>query len=213
MRIETLPNVWIERLKNRLTEPLPGRVAQVKMAPLPVDESRFQEQETNPARPGGVMALLYPKNGELYLPLMKRPSYDGVHSGQVSLPGGKLERQDRDLVATALRETEEEIGINPNHINVLGCLSDLFIIASNFKVKPTVGFIDEAPVFVPDPFEVEEVLEVSVAQLKNEQLRGIQEMRFGKYVIHSPYFDVQGHQVWGATAMILSELLDVLDSL
>lgn len=200
-------------LKKRLAKPLPGRNAQARMAPMPIDENRFNENPKNPARPGGVMILLYPKNGEIYLPLMKRPSYDGAHSGQVSFPGGKVELEDKDLIATALRETEEEIGVKQSEIAVLGQLSELFIIASNFKVFPSLGLMQFTPDFVPDPYEVESVLQVPLGQLWDKSRQGIQEMRFGQYTIHSPYFEIEGHKVWGATAMMLSELIAVFDEI
>jgi 8-oxo-dGTP pyrophosphatase MutT (NUDIX family) len=197
-------------LNERMLKPLPGRDAQAEMAPRPIDESRFNENPKYPARPGGVMVLLYPKQGELYLPLMKRPSYDGAHSGQVSFPGGKVEKEDKDLVDTALRETEEEIGVKRHEISVIGQLTELFIIASNFKVLPSLGLMDYSPVFKPDPYEVESVLEVPFEQLNDISRQGIQEMKFGKYTIQSPYFEIEGHKVWGATAMMLSELKAIL---
>lgn len=200
-------------LTQRLARPLPGRDAQAIMAPRPIDESRFRENPKYPARPGGVMVLIYPKNDGLYLPLMKRPSYDGAHSGQVSFPGGKVEENDKDLIETALRETEEEIGVKRNEISVIGQLTDLFIIASNFKVTPSLGLMDYAPIFNPDPFEVESVLEVPLQQLWDDSLKGVEEMNFGKYIIQSPYFEIEGHKVWGATAMVLSELVVILDEL
>lgn len=200
---------FVDKLGERLDKPLPGREAQVKMAPYPVDESRFRENLNNPSKPGGVMILLYPHNGDIYLPLMKRPTYAGAHSGQVSFPGGKFEQKDLDLRATALRETEEEIGVRSEEVEVIGALSELFIIASNFKVYPSVGYINERPVFVPDAVEVESVLEVSLSHLRDLSRRGVEQMTFGNYTIHSPYFDVDGHVVWGATAMMLSEFLDV----
>ena len=204
---------FIGRLRTRLDSPLPGRDGQIKMAPYPVDESRFREDIDKPSRPGGVMVLLYPHEGEIYLPLMKRPTYVGAHSGQVSFPGGKYEKTDMNLEHTALRETEEEIGVKPDQVQLIGQLSELFIIASNFKVFPSVGFVPERPEFIPDPIEVEEVLEVSLRHLSDESKRGIKEMNFGKYTIQSPYFDVDGHVVWGATAMMLSELLHVIEEL
>ena len=181
------------------------------MAPYPVDERRFAEDPKRPSKPGGVMLLLYPHDGDIYLPLMKRPTYKGAHSGQVSFPGGKFEPEDKDLKETALRETEEEIGVKSSDIQVIGGLSELFIIASNFKVFPTVGFVTERPVFVPDAIEVEDILEVSLSDLKNLSKRGVEEMTFGKYTINSPYFDVDGHVVWGATAMMLSEFLQLTE--
>lgn len=201
----------VNQLRARLELPLPGREAQIRMAPTPIDENRFKEIANRPARPGGVMALLYPKNGELYLPLMKRPGYNGAHGGQVSFPGGKAEKQDLNLIETALRETEEEIGVRAKEVSVIGQLSELFIIASNFKVLPTVGVVNYTPKFIPDPYEVEAVLEVPISQFYDMNKRGVEEMRFGKYVIQSPYFNVDGHLVWGATAMMLSELLAVID--
>lgn len=204
---------FVYELSHRLQKPLPGREAQVKMAPYPVDESRFQENLSRPSKSGGVMILLYPHNGDIYLPLMKRPTYVGVHSGQVSFPGGKFEQEDADLRATALRETEEEIGVHSEQIEVIGTLSELFIIASNFKVYPSVGYINQRPVFVPDAVEVESVLEVSLTQLRDLSRRGVEKMTFGDYTIHSPYFDVEGHVVWGATAMMLSEFLTVANEL
>lgn len=204
---------FVNKLSHRLDKPLPGREAQVKMAPYPVDESRFEENLSKPSKPGGVMILLYPHNGDIYLPLMKRPTYAGAHSGQVSFPGGKYEQEDKDLRTTALRETEEEIGVHSEKVEVIGTLSELFIIASNFKVYPSVGFVKERPVFVPDAVEVETVLEVSLSQLKDSSKRGVEQMTFGDYTIQSPYFDVEGHVVWGATAMMLSEFLHVTEEL
>ncbi|MFT4734693.1 MAG: 8-oxo-dGTP pyrophosphatase MutT (NUDIX family) [Roseivirga sp.] len=197
-------------LSQRLLIPLPGRDAQALMAPRPIEESRFKENPKYPAKPSGVMILLYPKNGELYLPLMKRPSYDGAHSGQVSFPGGKVEETDKDLIETALRETEEEIGVDRNEISVIGQLTDLYIIASNFKVSPSLGLLSYTPAFKPDSYEVESVLEVPIKQLWDTARQGVQEMKFGKHIIQSPFFEIEGHLVWGATAMMLSELMEII---
>ncbi len=160
------------------------------------------------------MVLLYPHKNDIYLPLMKRPIYEGAHSGQISFPGGKFERTDADLTETALRETEEEIGVDRSRVEVVGVLSELFIIASNFKVIPTVGFVNEKPDFIPDPHEVAGVLNVSLAHLNDPQNQGMEQMRFrNNIVINSPYYNVQGNVVWGATAMMLSELLAVVNAI
>lgn len=205
--------LFVDRLSKRLQEPLPGRIAQELMAPKPINELRFQEDPNNPARPGGVMILLYPENGEIYLPLTKRPVYTGAHSGQVSLPGGKVEKMDRDIVHTALRETEEEIGVDNESIEVIGQLSELFIIASNFKVYPTVGVLMERPNLFPDPREVTQVLTPSLTELRDLERRSTKTMHFPPYTIESPYFEVEGEVVWGATAMILSELVHLVDEI
>ncbi|WP_208506459.1 CoA pyrophosphatase [Roseivirga sp. E12] len=202
---------FVDSLAKRLTEPLPGRSAQETMAPRPISERRFQEDPNNPARPGGVMVLLYPKNGDIYIPLTKRPVYTGAHSGQVSLPGGKVEQTDRDIVHTALRETQEEIGVANESIEVIGQLSELFIIASNFKVFPTVGVLRSPPNLIPDAREVTRVLTPSIRELRDLSRRSTKTMHFPPYTIESPYFDVEGEVVWGATAMILSELVHVIE--
>lgn len=204
---------FIELLRKRLKEPLPGKEAQVKMAPKPIDERRFKENPIRPPRLGGVMVLLYPDQHGIHIPLMKRPEYDGAHSGQVSFPGGKLENVDTDLIDTALRETHEEIGVPREQIEVLGNLSELFIIASNFKVLPTVGVVREKPKFIPDPIEVEDVLPMAINALNDYSIRKVKEMRFPPYTIFSPYFDVRGEVVWGATAMMLSELAELVREL
>lgn len=200
-----------ENLKHKLSLDLPGRAAQELMAPRPIDESRFRENPNFPAKLGGVMLLLFERANDLWIPLIKRPEYEGHHSGQVSFPGGRMESIDESLVQTAFRETEEEVGVPKDQIEYLGTLSELFIIASNYKVLPAVGFLHEPPSYVLEEKEVESVLEVSLTQLKDTSRRGVQPMRFGQYTIHSPYFDVEGHQVWGATAMMLSELLAIID--
>lgn len=204
---------FVDQLRIRLSEPLPGREAQIKMAPKPIDERRFRESASRPPKLGGVMILLYPDVSGIYMPLMKRPEYDGAHSGQISFPGGKLEKEDTDLVQTALRETHEEIGIAADRVEVLGTLSEMFIIASNFKVLPTVGVLYEKPTFIPDPIEVEDVLPMSISALQDESVRKIKTMHYPPYTIHSPYFDVKGEVVWGATAMMLSELAHILKDL
>lgn len=204
---------FIELLRKRLKEPLPGREAQIKMAPKPIDERRFRENPIRPPRLGGVMVLLYPDVQGIHIPLMKRPEYDGAHSGQVSFPGGKLENVDTDLIDTALRETHEEIGVPKEQIEVLGNLSELFIIASNFKVLPTVGVVREKPNFIPDPIEVADVVPMAIDALNDYSIRRVKEMRFPPYTIFSPYFDVSGEVVWGATAMMLSELAEIVREL
>lgn len=181
------------------------------MVPRPINERRFREDPQNPARPGGVLLLLYPHEGDIYIPLMKRPEYNGAHSGQVSLPGGKQEKEDSNLVETALRETHEEIGIPGSEIEVLGQLSEMFIIASNFRVFPTIGVTYEKPLLIPDQREVVKVLTPSLSELSDLSKRKVKTMHFPPYTIQSPYYDIEGEIVWGATAMILSELLCLVE--
>lgn len=163
------------------------------------------------ARMGGVLIALYPDNGSIRTVLMKRPDYVGAHSGQVSFPGGKKEPDDPDIIATALREAQEEVAIVPQDVRVLGQLSELYIPASNFLVHPVIGVLEGIPQLVPDAIEVECILLPDLAHFFRSDILG------EKYIpvrdnltVKAPYYDVEGHTVWGATAMILSEFTQVL---
>lgn len=202
----------ITKLKDELQKPLPGMKGQLKMAPKPVNNTRFNFDHLNDVKLGGVLILLYPKNGSIYMPLTERNKYPGVHSGQISLPGGKKERQDADLIETAIRETTEEIGVPSEAMHVLGNLSELYIQASNFKVLPTVGYVTQSPKFINDEREVANLLEVKLDDLLNPEIQFSKQMKVRSDLeLYIPYFDVQDQMVWGATAMILSEFITVLN--
>lgn len=202
--------VW--QLATRLTQRLPGEEEQFRMAPPGRrNHLKVREIDTNP-REGGVLILLYPKKNKVYFPLMLRTEYPGVHSGQVSLPGGKMEKKDNDLKATALRETKEEFGIFPQKITILGSLTKLYIPPSNFLVSPFVGYTGNSPEFSPDPEEVQKLIEISLdniagkTKIKRKKIR----LANGKKV-KTPYFELNGYTVWGATAMILSEFFSIFE--
>ena len=198
-------------LKERLSKPLPGEDAQAQMIPTLSSKKRFSLEAKKTARPGGVMLLFYQKNGEWYFPLIQRPDYDGVHAKQMSFPGGKKDESDTDLTYTALRETHEEIGVVAEEIEVIGHLSDLYIVASNFDVRPTIGFCQESPKFLPDPREVDSVEEILLDDLMNDRLVKEKPINiFNGVTIQAPYFDLNDKVVWGATSMILSELKYIL---
>lgn len=202
----------IHRLSSALVEPLPGRLGQMMMAPTPVDESRFARSELPSAKKGAVLLLFYPDNERCMLPFIKRTSYDGIHAGQVSFPGGKWERTDASMSYTARRETEEEIGVKMENITILGSLSSLYIPPSNFLVTPFVGYVDETPEFVPHPREVDRVITCSFDHLMDRTTRKLTEVSVQEgYLVSAPYFDIENEVVWGATAMILAELLHVWD--
>lgn len=199
------------RLKDRLSLPLPGQEAQFRMASsFRLDPKFFGHQRTD-VRQSAVLIAIYPLADVLSTVLIKRPDYDGAHSGQVSFPGGRVEPDDRDLAATALREAHEEVGIPPDDVEVIGRLTELYIPASNFMVHPFVGLMSGRPVLIPDAHEVKEVLEVPLAHFLRTDIIAETEipLRNG-YRLRAPYYDVQGHIVWGATAMMLSELRDVM---
>ena len=158
------------------------------------------------------MILLYPSDGEICLVLIKRNEYDGPHSAQVSLPGGAWEAGDGSLENTALRETREELGID-NDIEILGTLSELHIPVSNFLVLPFVGCTGQAPVFIPDASEVQFVIEIPLKELLDPGNRGSDRFeRHGSTVV-APFYRVGKEKVWGATAMMLSEFLQLASTL
>jgi 8-oxo-dGTP pyrophosphatase MutT (NUDIX family) len=180
------------------------------MAPQPRPERRGGEAYDRPrpdARRGGVLALFYPHVEQLFVPLILRPTYLGVHSGQVGFPGGGYDELDTDLTATALREAYEEIGVHASEVTVLGHLTSLYIYASNFLVQPTVAWIDYRPEFRPDPYEVAQLLETPLVDLMDPCNRQVESWDLRGHVMEVPFYAVQGQKIWGATAMMLSELL------
>jgi len=200
------------QLQQSLAQDLPGREAQLKMSPLPVDWRRFSLDAPATAKKSAVLLLFYPEESGVFFPLIKRPSYPGAHSGQVSFPGGKVEPNDPDLFYTALREAEEEIGIDAGKVEVLGRLTDLYIPTSNFLVSPVLGFLEEKPRFVPEVREVERIIPTAISTIGQPQVRQRTTIPIGEgRQLETPYFALDGEVVWGATAMILSELLQLLD--
>ena len=197
-------------LKDRLQLPLPGQEAHDIFRATPVGDVRPLFDHQHPPRPGGVIILLYEDRGEIRFPLIKRPEYVGAHGGQVSLPGGKAE-QGEDAVAAALRECEEEVGVRPDIGNVLGKLSDFFVIPSNYLVTPVIAFLPEKPVFRPDPFEVSRVIEGRLEDiLSDDAVKQKEILAAGKYRMLAPHFEIENEVVWGATAMMLNEFRVVL---
>jgi len=204
---------WAEQLRERLRHPLPGAMAHEPLRASSVGEVRPVFEHKLPPRPGSVLILLYPDRDEIRFPLTKRPEYLGAHSGQVSFPGGKAEPGETPVEA-ALREGEEEIGVRPGDIEVLGTLSNFFVIPSNFIVTPVVGVLRAKPQFVPDPVEVVRVLEGTVSELLRDDAVAVKEITAARvYRLLAPHFVVEDEVVWGATAMMLNELRMVVREL
>jgi 8-oxo-dGTP pyrophosphatase MutT (NUDIX family) len=199
--------LFIDCLAQILHEPLPGREAHKIMAPLPRPGWEADFQPPSPPRQGGVLVLFYPHLQTFYLPLILRPTYDGVHSGQVGFPGGGEDPLDVNLSATALREAYEEIGVEPSAVEILGQLSKLYIAPSNYEVTPTVGWVPARPHFRTDPYEVAQLLEAPISALLDPTNRHEEEWQLRDRRARVPFFDVCEQTIWGATAMILSELL------
>jgi 8-oxo-dGTP pyrophosphatase MutT (NUDIX family) len=204
---------FIESLKNRLNSSLPGIESQLKLAPVH-RIAELQEMPPEEAIQSSVLLLLYPKDNSLYTHVILRAEYDGVHSGQISLPGGRREQSDQDAIETALREAHEETGIEIKKVRVLGALTRLFINRSNYVVFPFIGFTPIRPDFDPDPFEVQEIIEVDINELLGDDSLISKTIKFKNgYSLIAPGYETAGHFMWGATAMIFSEFLDTIRSI
>ena len=207
-----------EQLLNRkeliVKQPLFALDAHLKMAPLERVQylQNYDYSSKNP-KASAVLSLFYPKNGLTHLLLIVRSSYPGVHSSQIAFPGGKKELTDTTLKDTALRETNEEVGINVNEVEIIKQWSDLYIPPSNFMVSAFMGISLETQNFVLQPDEVSGIIELPVTDLLNDAL--VQNVRMTtSYAtnIDVPAFVINDHIVWGATAMILSEIKETLKS-
>jgi 8-oxo-dGTP pyrophosphatase MutT (NUDIX family) len=198
-------NFLSDKLHERLKLSLPGQLAHEPYKAIPVGSEKLLFTHVNPPRLGSVLILLYEEGGVIKFPLIKRPVYLGAHSGQVSFPGGKTEPGE-NVFQTALRECEEEIGINQHEVEVVGRLSDFFVIASNFVVTPVVGVLRSLPAFKPDPFEVAGIFSGNIPDLMRDQPILEKEILVAeKYQLRVPHFEINGEVVWGATAMMLNE--------
>ena len=200
-------------LRQKFELPLPGVTSHLKMAPKHhLDELRNRKYPVLNAKKSAVLILFFHENDILKMILIRRSIYVGVHSGQIAFPGGRFEDEDIDLETTALREIKEEIGIPEDKIEIIGRLSDIYVPPSNFLISVFVGYLAEKPVYKIDPREVNEIIEIpfddffkpDVIKHKDFYINSI------KAVSDAPYFDVNNAEIWGASAMVISELLDVL---
>jgi 8-oxo-dGTP pyrophosphatase MutT (NUDIX family) len=200
-----MKNELLPALRKALLSELPGSKAHLKMMP----EGRNLFPPAGNALDAAVMILIYWFENEWHTILIQRTEYDGAHSGQISFPGGKADDTDANLLQTALRETQEEIGVNPGEIMYAGKLTPLFIPVSNMQVHPFVGLLDTRPGYIPDSKEVDSVIDVPLKALLNPDnimqkawiIRGTE--------VTVPYYRVDDNEIWGATAMIMAEFLEV----
>jgi 8-oxo-dGTP pyrophosphatase MutT (NUDIX family) len=203
-------NDFCSKFKDEILKGLPGTDIQWQMASSDRFIKNFPKTPEKDAREAAVLILLYPYNQSIYTVLMQRPDYNGVHSGQISFPGGKKEPEDKDAIQTALRETYEEIGVHPTKVEIIGKLTPLFIPVSNTIVNPVIGWTDEKPIFNQKSEEVlflidadlKRFLDASIVKTKPVEIRG--------EMLEVKYFDYEENTIWGATAMILNELLVII---
>lgn len=201
------------RLSERMASPLPGLQAQLRMASkLRLKAAQTYDPDTSNAKIGAVLIALYPDEmGIVRTVLMKRPDYDGTHSGQVSFPGGKMEEADATVIETALREAEEEVNIKPNEVKVIGQLTNLYIPPSNFLVHPVLGILERPPLLMPDKHEVQSIHLPELGYLLRDDIIEEKDIILSSgFKMRTPYFEVDGHTVWGATAMMIAELKEIM---
>ena len=192
---------------------LPGEQLHLKMAPIErLLELKRKAREQHSAKKAAVLALFYPsKSNETHFVLILRKTYKGVHSAQVGFPGGKREPDDADFYATALRETEEEVGVPAHTVTVLKQLTEIYIPPSNFFVQPFLGITATTPQFIPQEEEVEAILEIPLQEFMSDRVLTTETLTtsYAKS-IEVPAFLLEGHVVWGATAMMLNEVREML---
>ena len=192
---------------------LPGEAAHEKLAPrFRVQELQKMEIEQRNPRHAAVLAVFYPgRNNQTYFILILRKTYPGVHSNQIGFPGGRVEKADRNLEQTAIRETEEEVGIPAGEIEILAKITPLYIPPSNFWVQPFLGYTRATPELIPQEEEVEAILEVNLDDLLHDSCLTTRSLStsYAKEV-EVPAFLLEGQVVWGATAMMLSEMKEIL---
>ncbi len=202
-------NALTIHLKQKLLSDLPGAIAHQEVAPY--RKVKHSPETILNAKISSVLILFYLKNNEMHTVLMQRPIYKGKHSGQISFPGGKKEKNDFNVFSTALRELEEEVGVQQQDVNVIGKLSDVFIPVSNFNVSPVLGTLNYTPIFYPDKREVQEIIEVKIADLINDKNLKSNKIKLeNNTLLKTPTFVFGQKIVWGATALMLNELKHLL---
>lgn len=204
----------IIQIEEKIKTGLPGIDAQNRMSPILSGGDKYREVPDNHKK-AGVLALIYPKDDQLHLAFIVRSSRDkrDKHAGQIGFPGGQYEPIDTDMKATAIRETYEEIGVVPDDIKIISPLTELYVFASNFLVSPYLGYIHYKPKFELQPSEVEELLEVPLSMF-NDDIKETKNFNVrGGEIKDVPFYNLGGHTLWGATAMIMSEIEDIINQL
>ena len=204
--------VTVARIRTAMQAPLPGLPAQMRMATRP-RSSPYEFQHDGDPRLGAVLILLYPCHRLLCLPLTRRSERVAYHKGQIALPGGARDAEDDSLWDTALRETREELGIDTSQVQYIAALSELHIAGSHFLVHPFLGFIAERPEMHPSEEEVAAIIEMPLATILNPGAKAEETWLWRDRLTQVPFYRYESQSIWGATAMILSELEAVLSGI
>ncbi|MEM7552145.1 MAG: CoA pyrophosphatase [Bacteroidota bacterium] len=202
-----------KKLNDQLSRPLPGAEAHFEIAPYR-NSNDYSDDDLSSAKKSGVLVLLYAKDDLISIPLIKRVEYPGVHSGQISFPGGKMEDEDKTIVSTALREAREEINVAEDTVTVVGELSQVFIPPSKSLVTPILAYTKEEQNFEPELKEVDRILSLNLDNIVSDSSLIKSDVRLTNGLsINVPGFRVENEIIWGATAMMLNELRYLLKGL
>jgi 8-oxo-dGTP pyrophosphatase MutT (NUDIX family) len=199
----------IHSLEKRLKRPLPGLKAQMKMMTDPRPGNRVYDEVEDTSIKAGVLVLLYPWRKHLYLVLTRRTDRVDFHQAQISFPGGRQEEGETSE-QTALREAHEEIDVPPVSMRILGRLTPLYIPPSNYCIYPIVATVNKRPDFKPSMHEVAEVIEVPLDHVLDPKNIRKEKWSIGKDEILVPFYSFKEHKIWGATAMVLAELVELV---
>ena len=199
---------FITQLKITINNDLPGEESHQKMRVIYDQSIELPFSKIN-SIPAAVLILLYLADNEIYFFLTKRTDELKHHKGQISLPGGTQEGNEK-LIDTALRETQEEIGINKTSISIIGTITPLFVPVTGFMIYPFIGYSLYKLNPKPDPVEVATIFSVNISDLLNKENRTTEQRNIRGYDVQVPYFKLNDYQVWGATSMILSEFRDLI---
>ena len=201
-----------EAFYKRMAHPLPGLAAHRRLVP-PERRPDLEKAFPNERRVAAVLALLYPMNDRVCCALIRRPSYPGVHGGQIAFPGGQVESEDRDLLHTALREAWEEVGIQAEKVQRPTELTRLYIPPSRYEVVPFLGLSDRRPDFILQTSEVDELIELPLEELLEPKVYGEVSVHTTRGLLNVPAYQWRDEIIWGATAMIVAEISDLLNDI
>jgi 8-oxo-dGTP pyrophosphatase MutT (NUDIX family) len=199
----------LQFLEKALQEPMPGLDAQIEMMPLPRPGHKLYSEVEDICVKAGVLILLYPWKGQLHIVFTRRTDRVDFHQAQISFPGGRQE-EDESFKEAALREAHEEVNIFPDSVRILGELTPLYVPPSNYCIYPVVAVTDERPDFQPSELEVAEVIEVPLDHLLDPENIQREMWQYKGEDLEVPFYSFKGDNIWGATAMILAELLKLL---
>lgn len=206
-------HLLLSQIQKEIEKGLPGVEVQNRLSPVRA-AAKYRIAPENHKK-ACVMGLIYPEGNELRMAFIERTFShpDDKHGGQISFPGGKLEEDDETYLIGALREVEEEVGIPPEQITVLGQLTDLYVYASNFLVYPFLGYMTHAPRFVPQVEEVASIVSFPIDRLLSADIIDTKDLQVRNHVMKDvPYYKLHQHVLWGATAMITSEIVEIIES-